>query len=136
MTPATVLVCDDDPRFADFLCALLAGEGWTATSVTSGEECLERFAAGDVPDVLVLDHRMPGLLGLEVAARLREDGHRLPVVLCSAHLEAQHRAEVARLDLVQVNKIDTQAVVRAVAAARTAGDPYPEDSPTRPTRRR
>jgi CheY-like chemotaxis protein len=125
-----VLVCDDDENFSDFLCALLRGEGWGADAVASGEECLARIEGEALPDVLVLDHRMPGLLGLEVAARLRQQGFDRPILLCSAYLDASHRSEIARLGLMQVNKIDTQALVRHVAAS-LAADPLPQRAPAR-----
>ena len=112
-----VLVCDDDESFCQFLAALFAGEGWEVTTVTSGQACLDALGDDYLPDVLVLDHRMPGLLGLEVAELLRAQGFDRPIVLCSAHLDASHRNEIARLGLIQVNKIDTQAVVRVAGVA-------------------
>ena len=113
-----VLVCDDDESVGGFLVTLFGVEGWEAALVTSGEACLEALQdPADLPDVLVLDHKMPGLLGTEVADRLRTQGFTRPIVLCSAHVGAAERAEVQRLELVQVNKIDAQAVVRIASAA-------------------
>jgi CheY-like chemotaxis protein len=113
-----VLVCDDDTEVGEFLRTLFEIEGWESELVGSGEDCLALLASGaELPDVLVLDQRMPGLLGTEVADRLRAPGFVRPIVLCSAHVGPEHRADIAGLDLVQVNKVDGQAVVRIARAA-------------------
>lgn len=114
-----VLVCDDDLNVGGFLRDLFEVEGWEAAFVSSGEECLAALVDDEFGayDVLVLDQKMPGLLGTEVAGRLRSRGFDRPIVLCSAHVGPEHRSDIARLGLVQVNKIDVQAVVRVARAA-------------------
>ena len=112
-----VLVCDDDPDVGGFLRTLFDLEGWTCELVNSGEECLEHLESTDRPDVLVLDQVMPGLTGIQVADRLRDDDFAAPIILCSGHLGPELNDDVARLGLVPVNKIDLQALVRIVRAA-------------------
>ena len=112
-----VLVCDDDPTVGTFLRIRFEVEGWDVQVTSSGQECLEALAAGDTPDVLILDQEMPGLRGTDVAAQLRDDGFSRPIVLCSAHLDGYALREQARLHLIPVNKIDIAALVRIVAVA-------------------
>jgi CheY-like chemotaxis protein len=112
-----VLVCDDDPDVGGFLRATFELESWSASLVDSGEALLAAIEAGEAPDAIVLDQRMPGLTGLETAARLRDDGFGRPIILCSGHLEAGLNEEIDRLDLIPVNKVDMDAVVRMVREA-------------------
>jgi DNA-binding NarL/FixJ family response regulator len=53
-------------------------------AVTDGPQAL-RAARACHPDVIVLDIGMPGMSGLEVAARLRDSGSTAAVVFCTVH---------------------------------------------------
>lgn len=112
-----VLICDDDATVREYFETLFDLEGWETKVVASGEECLAAFENGVEPDVVVLDQMMPGVLGLQVAEELRGRSFTRPIILCSAHIGAQHRIDIARLDLLPVNKVDVQAVLRIAKAA-------------------
>jgi DNA-binding response OmpR family regulator len=83
--PATVLVVDDDPFIQKVLRLNLELEGYVVATVSDGEEALERLA-GTRPDLIILDVMMPGLDGLEVLRRIRENAATadLPVILLTA----------------------------------------------------
>ena len=74
-----VLVVDDDQDIREMLCELLRLRGYEVEVACDGREALAR-----TPDVVLLDHRMPGLSGREVAEALQRRGCRVPVVLMSA----------------------------------------------------
>lgn len=112
-----VFVCDDDPDVGSYLRTTFELEQWTVRLFASGEDLLAGVDVADPPDAIVLDQVMPGLTGLETAARLREDGMARPVVLCSGFLGADLNAEIERLELIPVNKVDMQALVRVVRVA-------------------
>jgi len=79
----TVLVVDDDDDVRVVLCRLLAQEGFVVTDAADGTEALAAVA-GELPDVVLLDVRMPGDLdGFDVCRRLRSDPatRLLPVVI-------------------------------------------------------
>ncbi|MDX6299681.1 MAG: Response regulator receiver domain, partial [Nocardioidaceae bacterium] len=67
-----------------------------------------------LPDVIVLDHMMPELTGIETARLLRQEGYTKPIVLFSAYLGPDLEDAVRDLNLMPVSKIDTQAVVRII----------------------
>ena len=120
-----VLVCDDDPDVGPMMRMTFETRGCIAELVTSGEECLRHLDEAEMPpDVLVLDHRMPGMTGIEVAGVLRADGFSRPIVLCSAYLSPDLAHDIERLGLFPVNKIDVDALFRitreSVRAARAA----------------
>ena len=112
-----LLVCDDDPDVGGFIRTTFELENWTADLLESGEELLAAYDRTDPPAALVLDQMMPGLTGLETAARLRADGFTQPIILCSGHLGPELNAEIERLGLIPVSKVDMDALVRVVRAA-------------------
>ncbi|MHB1308170.1 MAG: response regulator transcription factor [Limisphaerales bacterium] len=78
-TPALIGLVDDEPGMRKALGRLLAAEGFAVRSYESATQFLERFAEDPV-DCLVLDVSMPGLNGLDLQARLKQLGSRLPIV--------------------------------------------------------
>jgi two-component system response regulator MprA len=66
-------------------------EGYEVVTATDGFEALERLRNADSgePDVILLDAMMPNMSGTEVLAELRESGSKIPVLMISAHLDAQ-----------------------------------------------
>lgn len=67
-----ILVVDDDPLVLITLAEGLRDAGYEVAQAQSGEHALEALAAGPTPDLALLDVRMPGMSGLEVAQRLSE----------------------------------------------------------------
>ena len=112
-----LLVCDDDPDVGGFIRTTFELESWTADLLTSGEDLLATYDPEDPPAALVLDQMMPGLTGLETAAKLRDSGFTQPIILCSGHLGPDLNAEIERLSLIPVSKVDMDALVRVVRAA-------------------
>ena len=106
---------DDDLSVGKLLRAIVEREGWEVEYAPSGEECLTMVQAAP-PDVIVLDHMMPGLTGIETARQLRAEGFGKPIVLFSAYLGPDLQVAVRELDLKPVSKVDTQAVIRIVDA--------------------
>ncbi len=72
MNSATILVVDDEPDLVDLLRYNLEREGFTVLQAGDGVAALE-IAERETPDAIVLDVMMPGLDGLEVARRLRQN---------------------------------------------------------------
>jgi two-component system response regulator AlgR len=84
-----VLIVDDEPLARDRLGRLvgeLDGYRVLEPSATNGEEALH-LIDNLKPDIVLLDIRMPGLDGLQVAARLCERDAPPAVVFCTAHDE-------------------------------------------------
>ena len=81
----TVMLVDDQEDVRFLLRSILASENGIDISAeaSSGEEALAVLADID-PDALILDAKMPGLDGLETAARALAARPAQRVVLCSA----------------------------------------------------
>lgn len=76
---ATVAVVDDDPAVLDSLRFLLEVAGHRVVTYGSAAEFLRNQASK--PSCLILDHHMPEMTGLELAARLRNERADVPVLL-------------------------------------------------------
>jgi CheY-like chemotaxis protein len=108
-----LLVCDDDESVGKLLHSIFTTDGHRVDCVTSGAECIARVSASP-PDIIVLDHMMPGLTGIETARQLRTDGYTKPIILFSAYLGPELQDAARELDLRPVSKVDTQAVIRII----------------------
>ncbi len=83
-----VLVVDDDRQVTLALSIRLRAAGYEVDTAADGESGLEKLA-GDLPDVVLLDMRMPGIGGLEVIRRMKMDERlaRVPVIVISANAQ-------------------------------------------------
>ncbi len=82
LAPHRVLVIEDEPSYVDALEVALGNEGFSVESARDGRAGL-RSVRERVPDVVVLDLMLPGLAGLDVLRRIRQEGGT-PVVVVSA----------------------------------------------------
>lgn len=87
-----VLVVEDDPGAADFVCKGLREEGYTVEHVTDGRDALY-LAASSAFDAIVLDRNLPGLDGLAALKGMRAAGVATPVLILSAlgHIDERVR---------------------------------------------
>lgn len=89
MDPVRVLVVDDQRPFRLAAAAVLARTpGFLLVGEAgSGEEAVAVVATLH-PDLVLLDVRLPGISGVEAAARIAEQEPRTVVVLCSSYARA------------------------------------------------
>jgi CheY-like chemotaxis protein len=77
-TSLKILVTDDEPEILRFFKIMLEDEGFTVITARNGLECLQAYKTelnrtsknSDPFDVVLLDYRMPGLNGVEVASQI------------------------------------------------------------------
>lgn len=97
-----VLLADDEASIRTVLALHMQRRGWDVLTVRDGEEALAAARAGG-HDILVLDQRMPGLTGLEVARAL---GAEVPVIVYSAYLDEDLQRQARELGCHTVPKAD------------------------------
>jgi DNA-binding response OmpR family regulator len=85
-----VLVVDDEATVRQALERALRLEGFAVSTAADGREALAAVAQRP-PSVIVLDVMMPGLDGVSVVRRLRDDGIDVPVCMLSARDEVEDR---------------------------------------------
>lgn len=77
------LIVEDDPQLSRQLCAALQGAGFVTDQATDGVQG-EFLGATETYDVAILDLGLPGLPGIEVLTRWREQGIGMPVLILTA----------------------------------------------------
>ena len=97
----SILVVDDEPTIADAVARYLERAGYEPRVARDGERALA-LAAERPPDLVVLDLMLPGIDGLEVMRRLRQqserEGRRRPaIILLTAKGEETDRVVGLRL---------------------------------------
>ncbi|MFB7778267.1 response regulator transcription factor [Streptomyces bauhiniae] len=114
-----VLVVDDDPTVAEVVAGYLVRAGHAVDRAADGPSALAS-AAGQWPDLVVLDLMLPGMDGLEVCARLRERGP-VPVIMLTARGDEDDRVlglEVGADDYVTKPFSPRELVLRVESVLR------------------
>lgn len=79
-----LLLVDDEEDFTSALRRRLSRRGLDVAVADSGEDCLAYLSENEM-DVVVLDVRMPGMDGLSVLHRIKEDWPSVEVVMLTGH---------------------------------------------------
>ena len=121
-----ILVVDDAEDVRHWLRLSLESRGWEVSDADCGDAALVQFDKDPQPRLVVLDHMMPGMTGVEVGAELRERGYEGPIVLFSAYLSPGMSSDLRRLRITPVSKVDHTALFRFIdAAAKAPAGPGP-----------
>jgi CheY-like chemotaxis protein len=99
-----VLIIDDSAEFCRLMGMLLQQEGYEVSSANDGPEGLSK-AESDLPDIIILDQRMPGMSGREVfnELRAREATKHVPIIMLTAYADD---AESERLAMMRLGMDD------------------------------
>ena len=88
-----ILLIDDEPSIRHVLTEVLRDEGYSVAPCAGGALGLEAISdAGSLPDLIVLDMRMPGMDGWQFAAELRSREIESPVLVMTAGAQARQAA--------------------------------------------
>jgi two-component system, OmpR family, response regulator len=126
--PLRALVVDDEHHISDLLATALRYEGFEPTICDRGGRVVD-VAADLRPDVILLDVMLPDIDGFEVARRLRQLGHRFPILFLTARdapADAIHGLTVGGDDYIRkpFSLEEVVARVRSVLRRGAAiGDP-------------
>lgn len=80
MNKPTILIVDDELLIRDLLYDFFTNQGWEITTAENGIKALEILENRTV-DLMLTDLRMPGLDGMELTNRVKEEYPQLPVVI-------------------------------------------------------
>jgi len=124
-----VLIVEDDERIAAPLVKGLGREGFDAEHVASGGAALERLADGPLPDVVLLDLRLPDVDGLEVCRKIRA-ASEVPIIIVTARGEEVDRVvglELGADDYV-VKPFGFRELVARIRAVTRRAQARPDDA--------
>jgi CheY-like chemotaxis protein len=132
----SVLIVDDNQDAAESLALLLRRRGQEVRTAHDGPAALD-LARARPPDVVLLDIGMPGMDGLEVARRLRQDlGLKETLLVALTGYDGQadrRRSQEAGFNVHLVKPADVRAVERLLARAGFTGQELLEEGETRCT---
>lgn len=121
MNPLRILLVDDEEDLVLTLQERLQLRGFDAEGVVSGMDALERIEEKSF-DVILLDLKMPGISGLTVMKRIRQDHPDVGFVLFTGHGSLEEAEEGVQLGafsyLVKPFNIDDLVSTIRQAAAR------------------
>jgi two-component system, OmpR family, response regulator ChvI len=75
-----ILVVDDDELFRESVSTNLIDAGFSADTFSDGSSAIEHLSSLPAVDVVLLDWKMPGMTGIEVLQRMRNNGIEIPVI--------------------------------------------------------
>jgi DNA-binding response OmpR family regulator len=119
-TMQRILVVDDERNLLLLYKMELEREGYDVIIAANGADGLRLFTS-EVPDLVVLDIRMPGMDGLDVMARMLALNPRIPVILNSGYSSHMGSFMSWAADAYLVKSSDTgelRAKIREILAAR------------------
>lgn len=107
-----ILVVDDDRRIVQTTCDILKIKGYEPIPAYSGMEGVEKVRA-DLPDLVLMDFKMPDINGVEALKQMHLVAPALPVVLVSAYAteEAIQEAKLAGAYAVLSKPLNFQMVL-------------------------
>lgn len=132
MNTPRVLVVEDDARTARFFAAAADRLGFEAQVARTGDEAIV-YLAETVPDLILLDLRLPGISGWEILPQIRADprlaGTPVIVVTMYPHLLGDLQEQA---DLVLVKPITYAHLREAIQRSQAARPEAPDAGPSPP----
>lgn len=94
-----MLLIEDEPHIAEAIRFILSREGFRVSLVEDGSTALAELRALQ-PDLVILDHMLPGMSGLDILVQMRADPglQTLPVMMLTARGRDRDLAERAGAD--------------------------------------
>ena len=100
--PLNILLAEDECSVAFSISFALKADGHKIEIVNDGEEALSEITRKPGAfDLLITDHSMPRMNGVELVKQLRDTAFRGKIVVLSAHLSAENRAAYLTLGWIR-----------------------------------
>lgn len=91
----SILIIDDDPLIRKTLSSHLSGEGFEVLLAEDGEEGLQKYEEG-LPDLVILDIRLPDIDGLEALRKIREKDEDACIIIMTAYDDMRTTVEAIK----------------------------------------
>jgi len=130
-----ILLAEDERSVAFSISFALKADGHRIEIVADGEQAFADLTAKpEAFDILITDHSMPRMNGVELVRRLRDTAFRGKIVVLSAHLSAETRAAYVALgvDLMIPKPFDVHQLRAAIREIGSGEGPEQEPAPLQP----
>ncbi len=128
-TSARILVIEDNPENIELVGYLLRAHGYSPSLALNGEDGLQIAEEID-PDLILLDIRMPGMDGYEVASAIRTrpalEHTRIVAITASAMLNERQRITAAGFDGYIQKPIEPELFIGQIEVLLAAPRPHTE----------
>jgi len=120
--PNTIYIIDDDDQLRKSFHKLLTEEGYQIESAASGEAGL-KLIRQTIPDVVILDIRLPGMNGLETFQAIHALEPKLPVIIMTAYGTTETAIEATKMGAFDyiLKPFEIPDMLRVIAKAIEAG---------------
>ncbi|WP_461246080.1 response regulator [Treponema sp. R6D11] len=95
MSDNKILAVDDTAFFLTMLKTALQNTKYKVTCVASGRDAL-KYLEKNTTNLFLLDIEMPGMDGYELAAKIRENGHKAPIIFLTGNSRRENVAKAMR----------------------------------------
>ncbi len=96
MEKIKILLVDDEKEFVETLSQRIRMREHDSEVALDGEQALKKIDS-DIPDVVVLDLKMPGIDGMEVLRRIRKAYPNVQVIMLTGHGSKKDEKEARKL---------------------------------------
>ena len=124
---ASILVVDDEPAMRLLVTSILKGEGHEVTAAANGEEAIQLIERHHY-HLVITDLKMPGMSGVDLLARVKQDDPETAVILLTAFgtvggaVEAMRKGAVHYLLKPLANPDELRLAVRRILEERRVAD--------------
>jgi len=120
--PDTIYIIDDDDQLRKSFHKLLTEEGYQVESAASGEAGL-KLIRQSIPDVVIIDIRLPGMNGLETFQAIHGLDPKLPVIIMTAFGTTETAIEATKMGAFDyiLKPFEIPDMLRVIAKAIEAG---------------
>jgi DNA-binding response OmpR family regulator len=118
MREIKLLLVDDEQDFVETLAERLRLRDFGSTVALDGETALSIVKEG-VPDVMLLDIMMPGINGLEVLERVKENYPNVQVIIVTGHGGEKEKTRAMQLGAFayMTKPVDFETLIITIMAA-------------------
>jgi len=115
-----LLIVDDEQVIAEMIRLLLQKLGYSIKTASGGAEALEILkSASEEYDLIITDHLMPGMTGIDLTRELKKIRPDIPVILCTGYTDLADSLKARELGVTEflfkpVMTEDLAAVIRKV----------------------
>ncbi len=132
MAKERILIVEDEPNIIELVAYNLEKEGWLVSKAQTGEEGWEKIQA-EHPDIILLDLMLPGIDGMEICRRTRQNKltRDIPIIILTAKAEEADRVlglESGADDYVTKPFSPRELVARIRAVLRRADKSFAENA--------
>ena len=125
MEKIKVMLVDDEEEFVTTLSDRIQRRDFSSSVAFTGEQALQ-IVDDQVPDVMILDLKMPGIGGMEVLRRVKKAYPRVKVIILTGHGSEKDKEEALSLGAfgylqkpVQIDELARQIINAHNSGAKT-----------------